>query len=83
MKGMYAVTHFVHGFCDEDARAMAVDSVIELPSVTMKQATFSKTRQWLGDTGSHSKRARYCIRTCEVSLLRRQCLVELHTSGTE
>ena len=80
---MHAVTHFVHGFCDEDARVTAVESVIELPSVIMKQETFSKTRQWLYDTGSHNKCARDCIGTWEVSLLVHQCLVELHASGTE
>jgi hypothetical protein len=56
MKGMHAVTHFVHGFCVEDARVTAVESVIELPSVTKKQATFSKT-------GSYNKCARDCIGT--------------------
>jgi hypothetical protein len=80
---MRAVTHFVHGFCDEDARTTAAESVIELPSVTMKQLTFSKRRQWLCETGSHNKCASDCIGTCEVSLLGHQCVVELHTSGTE
>lgn len=83
MKGMHAVTHFVHGFCDEDARTTAVESSIAIPSVTMKQATFSKTRQWLCDTGSHNQCPRDCIGTCEVSRLGHQCLVEIHASGTE
>lgn len=83
MKGMHAVIHFLHGFWDEDARATAVDSAIAIPSVTIKQTTFSKAHQWFCDRSSHKQCARDYIGACEVSPLDHQCLFALHASGTE